>query len=100
MSAKGGCGATTAACHVAVELKRRTGKQVLLAEFEPTPGPVSFLMKTQGEYTLGDALDNVARVDDNFWAALIAPRAGSRASTVLPAGITVLIGRLMVGGRR
>lgn len=72
VSAKGGCGATTAACHVAVDLKRRTGKEVLLAEFDTCEGPLSFLMKTQGQYSVGDALDNVGRLDANFWAALIA----------------------------
>ena len=88
VSAKGGCGATTAACHVAVELKRRTGRDVLLAEFDTCPGPLSFLMKTQGQYSVGDALDNIARLDANFWAALVAPsRTGVH---VLPAPSKVL----------
>lgn len=73
VSAKGGCGATTAACHVAAELKQRTGKEVLLAELDVSPGPLSFLMKTQGQYSVSDALDNIARLDANFWAALTAP---------------------------
>jgi pilus assembly protein CpaE len=73
VSAKGGCGATTTACHVAVELKRRSGKGVLLAELDICPGPVGFLMKTQGQYSLNDALDNIARLDANFWSALLAP---------------------------
>jgi len=49
VSAKGSCGATTAACHVAVELKRRTSQNVLLAEFDQVPEPLAFLMKTHGE---------------------------------------------------
>ena len=83
VSAKGGCGATTVACHVAVDLKRRTGKEVLLAEFDICAGPLNFLMKTQGQYSVTDAFDNVTRLDANFWAALAAP---SRAGVfVLPA---------------
>ena len=30
-------------------------------------------MKTQGQYSLSDALDNITRLDGNFWSALIAP---------------------------
>lgn len=73
VSAKGGCGATTVACHVAVDLKRRTGKEVLLAEFDISTGPLNFLMKTQGQYSVSDAFDNITRLDANFWAALAAP---------------------------
>jgi pilus assembly protein CpaE len=90
VSAKGGCGATTVACHVAAELKRRTAKEILLAEFDTSPGPVSFLMKTQGQYSVGDALDNLSRLDQNFWTALIAPsRAGV---SVLPAPTRLMPG--------
>ena len=73
VSAKGGCGATTAACHIAADLKLRTGKEVLLAELDVAPGPLAFLMKTHGQYTLNDALDNISRLDGNFWSALLAP---------------------------
>ena len=83
VSAKGGCGATTVALHVAVDLKRRTGKEVLLAEFDISAGPLNFLMKTQGQYSVSDAFDNLTRLDANFWSALVAP---SRAGVfVLPA---------------
>jgi pilus assembly protein CpaE len=73
VSAKGGCGATTVACHVAVDLKRRTGKEVLLAEFDTCAGPIDFLMKTRGQYSVSDAFDNLTRLDANFWSALAAP---------------------------
>jgi pilus assembly protein CpaE len=90
VSAKGGCGATTAACHVAVDLKRRTGKEVLLAEFDISEGPLSFLMKAQRQYSVADALDNMPRMDANFWAALLAPsRTGVH---VLPAAAQLIPG--------
>ncbi len=73
VSAKGGCGATTVACHVAAELKRRTRKDVLLAEFDISAGPLNFLMKAQGQYSITDAFDSAARLDSNFWAALVTP---------------------------
>jgi len=90
VSAKGGCGATTVACHVAVDLKRRTGKEVLLAEFDVCSGPLSFLMKTQGQYSVADAFDSSARLDANLWSALVAP---SRTGVfVLPAPSKLLPG--------
>ena len=38
LSAKGGCGATTIACHAAVELGRVDGRKVLLADFDMDAG--------------------------------------------------------------
>ena len=50
LSAKGGCGATTLACHVACELQNLTKKGVLLADLDLTSGLVGFLMKTPSSY--------------------------------------------------
>ena len=71
LSAKGGCGATTLACHLAVEFHRQTGLQVLLADFDLDSGIVGFLMKSQSRYTILDAVDNVHRLDSSFWKALV-----------------------------
>ncbi len=90
VSAKGGCGATTVACHVARELKRRTGQEILLAEMDVCAGPVNFLMKTQGQYTIADALANIPRLDANFWAALIAHS---------PTGVNVLAAPAVVSAK-
>ncbi|HEY3838918.1 MAG TPA: hypothetical protein VGL72_20230 [Bryobacteraceae bacterium] len=90
VSAKGGCGATTVACHVAAELRRRTGKEILLAELDVSPGPLSFLMKTQSQYSLNDAMDNLARLDANFWTALTVP--GRMGVSVLPASSRIMAG--------
>jgi pilus assembly protein CpaE len=73
LSAKGGCGATTLACHIAADLRRQTGKQVLLADLDLTSGMVGFLMKTQGTYSILDVISNASRLDESFWKALISP---------------------------
>jgi pilus assembly protein CpaE len=70
-SAKGGCGSTTIACHVAAELRRKTGLGVLLADFDLDSGLVGFLMKTQSRYSVLDAIENIHRLDGNFWKALV-----------------------------
>lgn len=71
LSGKGGCGATTVACHVAVELHRLTNLEVLLADFAIDSGMVSFLMKSQGRYSVLDAVANANRLDLSFWKALV-----------------------------
>ncbi|MFB3778293.1 MAG: CpaE family protein [Bryobacteraceae bacterium] len=70
-SAKGGCGATTIACHTAVELSRQTSQEVLLADFDLDAGLVGFLMKSKSRYSILDAMGNTHRLDASYWRALI-----------------------------
>jgi pilus assembly protein CpaE len=74
LSAKGGCGATTLACHVASELQHLTHKNVLLADFDLASGMVGFLMKTPSSYSVLDAIKNLSRLDQSLWKALIVER--------------------------
>ncbi|MGH9674897.1 MAG: AAA family ATPase, partial [Bryobacteraceae bacterium] len=71
LAAKGGCGATTLACHLAVELHRITNLQVLLADFDLESGLIGFLMKSQCRYSLLDAVENAGRMDLSLWKALV-----------------------------
>jgi pilus assembly protein CpaE len=79
LSAKGGCGATTLACHVAVELSRLNQtpdavdrrRHVLLADLDVSAGMVAFLMKSASPYSIVDALSNVHRLDASYWKALV-----------------------------
>jgi pilus assembly protein CpaE len=71
LSSKGGCGATTLACHVASELRRQTRGEVLLADLDFTSGMVAFLMKTTGEYSILDAVQNLYRLDASIWKGLV-----------------------------
>ncbi|RPI08320.1 MAG: hypothetical protein EHM65_10470, partial [Acidobacteriales bacterium] len=70
-SAKGGCGATTIACHIAVEIARQANQEVLLADFDLDAGMVGFLMKSKSRYSILDAMSNVHRLDTNYWRALV-----------------------------
>ncbi len=69
-SAKGGCGATTLACHVAAELGRQSQK-VLLADLDLDAGMVSFITKTKAVYSILDAVNNLHRLDIHYWKALV-----------------------------
>jgi pilus assembly protein CpaE len=93
VAAKGGCGATTIACHTAVELGREGGRKVLLADFDVDAGIISFLMKVKSPYSILDAINNLHRLDASYWKALVSngipgleiiPSAGALASRQQP----------------
>ncbi len=72
LSAKGGCGATTIACHVAAGLPLVSpNARVLLADLDFESGLVSFLLKSKSPYSILDAARNTQRLDANYWRALI-----------------------------
>ena len=71
VSAKGGCGATTIACHTAVELPQETKGRVLLADLDFDAGMIGFLAKSKSPYNISDAAGNTQRLDENYWKALI-----------------------------
>ena len=71
LSAKGGCGSTTIACHVATELQRLTRRNVLLADLDLTSGLAGFLMKTPSSYSILDGIKNLSRLDESLWKALV-----------------------------
>lgn len=77
LSVKGGCGATTIACHLAAEMRRLTKKEILLADLDLTSGVVGFLMNARSPYSILDAASNLRRLDLSFWKGLVfngAPR--------------------------
>ncbi len=71
VSAKGGCGATTVACHLASEFQRVTQHDILLADLDLESGLVAFVMQSKTEYTLIDALRNVYRLDRSLWQKMV-----------------------------
>ena len=71
LSAKGGCGATTLACHTAVELARLSNGKVLLGDFDLQSGLIGFLAKTKSAYSVADAAKNIQRLDVSYWRALV-----------------------------
>jgi pilus assembly protein CpaE len=70
ISAKGGCGSTTLACHVAAELGRQNQK-VLLMDLDLDAGLVGFITKTKSVYSILDAVNNLHRLDISYWKALV-----------------------------
>ncbi len=75
LSAKGGCGGTTAACHISVELGKRmhqTGTyHVLLADMDVTGGNIRFLMRSKAPYSILDAMRHGQSLDLAIWNDVI-----------------------------
>jgi Flp pilus assembly CpaE family ATPase len=71
MGVKGGVGATTIACSLAVELRRQTERETLLIDLDLDCGMVGFLMNAETEYTVLDAAGNLERLDASFWGGLV-----------------------------
>jgi pilus assembly protein CpaE len=90
VSAKGGCGSTSIACHVAMSLERSARCDVLLADFDMETGLVAFLMQQRNTFSLVDALRNVHRLDGNAWKRQV----GSVRPhlDVLPSALSAVIG--------
>lgn len=71
LSAKGGCGATTVACHVAKVLAHMNTGKVLLADIDLQAGMIGFLLKTSSDYSIADAVNNLQRLDVSYWRGLV-----------------------------
>jgi Flp pilus assembly CpaE family ATPase len=71
LGAKGGVGATTLACHWALELRRQTKKKVLLVDLDVSSASASFLMEVHCEYTAAEASTNLHRLDVSYWNNLV-----------------------------
>jgi Flp pilus assembly CpaE family ATPase len=71
MGVKGGVGATTIACNLAVELRRQTERETLLVDLDLDCGMVGFLMSAETEHTVLDAASNLDRLDASFWGGLV-----------------------------
>jgi pilus assembly protein CpaE len=98
LSARGGCGATTVAVHVASGIARQTAARqaaarqaaprpivsnaaeqtkqpMLLADLDFDAGLLRFLMKSKATYSVSDAIDNLRRMDASLWKGLVSSHA-------------------------
>jgi len=73
MPAKGACGATTIACHLAFQWKRLGASRVLLADLDPLTGTLSFLLKIKSTYSFLDALNHSHELDQDLWSGMVTP---------------------------
>jgi len=74
VSAKGGCGSSTIACHSAVALAGRLdkeGKRTLLMDLDFSSGVDKFILKADNEYSILEAVRNLQKLDLSYWNSLI-----------------------------
>ncbi|MBV8730460.1 MAG: hypothetical protein JO336_11710 [Acidobacteriia bacterium] len=73
---KAGCGASTVAVHLAVELNRSAAARVLLVDTDYVTSSVGFLLKLKSDFHLDDAIRDCMRLDEDFWRHLVLPAHG------------------------
>src|SRR5439155_23892193 len=66
--AKGGMGATTVACNLAVELRRQTERRTLLADLDIDAGLVIFFMNIESRLSILDGINYLILIDSLCWA--------------------------------
>jgi pilus assembly protein CpaE len=71
LSAAGGCGATTVACHVAAELRRTGAGEIALLDFDLAAGTAGFWFGVNGDYSVLDAVHGVGRMDASLWRGYV-----------------------------
>jgi len=70
-SAKGGVGATTLSCGLAVSLSQEFHQRTLLIDLNLPLGDAALSLSLKGEYSTVDALQNFHRLDGSFLKSLI-----------------------------
>jgi len=93
-STKPGSGASTLATQTAFALKRRTGKRILLIDFDLMGGTIGFYLKLNHPHSLLDALENAGRLNPALWSSLVVNSGGV---DILPAPETPYTGGISSG---
>jgi pilus assembly protein CpaE len=83
LPSKTGSGTTTLCLNVAVSLSALTDTHALLMDLDLNQGLIGFMLKLDNVYTIYDAAENAAKLDEHLWPQLVASRANL---DVLPAG--------------
>ncbi|HLK66606.1 MAG TPA: hypothetical protein VKU19_24395 [Bryobacteraceae bacterium] len=71
MPGKPGCGASTLATYLAIDMARGANSRVLLVDTDAVASSVAFLLKLKSDFHLGDAVRDWQRMDDDVWARLV-----------------------------
>ena len=73
---KPGCGASTLAAHLAIQLRSSGANPVLLVDGDYLTASIAFMLKLKPEFHLEDVLRDWARMDDDLWSRLTVPAFG------------------------
>jgi pilus assembly protein CpaE len=73
---KPGCGASTLAAHLAVQLRSGGANPVLLVDGDHLTASIAFMLKLKPQFHLEDVMRDWARMDDDVWSRLTVPAFG------------------------
>jgi pilus assembly protein CpaE len=73
---KPGCGASTLAVHLAIQLRSGGANPVLLVDGDHLTASIAFMLKLKPEFHLEDVVRDWARMDDDLWSRLTLPAFG------------------------
>lgn len=76
LPSKAGVGTTTLALNIAAALARGKDNSVLLSDLDLNSGMLRFLLKLTTEYSLLDAVENCAQMDEAIWPQLVTEKFG------------------------
>ncbi len=71
LPSKAGVGASTLALNIAAALSRQPNARVLLSDFDLNSGMMRFLLKLQNTYSVLDAVEHSAAMDEGLWPQLV-----------------------------
>jgi len=71
LPSKPGVGTTTLALNISAALARRPDQQVVLSDFDLSCGMLRFLLKLTNHYSVIDAVEYAARVDEQLWPQFV-----------------------------
>lgn len=71
LPSKAGVGTSTLALNVAASLAREKNARVLLSDFDLNSGMMRFLLKLQNTYSVLDAVEHSAAMDEHLWPQLV-----------------------------
>ena len=74
LPAKPGSGASSLATYSALACGRLTDRRPLLLDFDIRTGITSFVLKLDSSYSVADALENSAHMDQSLWSQLVSER--------------------------
>jgi pilus assembly protein CpaE len=71
LPSKAGVGTSTIALNVSASLARRPDTSALLADFDLNSGMIRFMLQLQNTFSVTDAVERAAELDENLWPQLV-----------------------------
>ncbi len=71
LPAKAGVGTSTVALNTAAAMARQPNTNVLLSDFDMNSGMIRFMLKMDNPYSVVDAAEHAATLDENLWPQLV-----------------------------